>query len=186
MNGKEVVSEAAILSYLKKDNVKALEEQVNRGLDINQQFFWILGDLPDMLTNSPPLISVASFFHAVNCFKYLVDQGADITKLDEHEIPVSHFAVAGGNMDIIDILDEYKVDFSKTLQIAAEYGHYEIFVDLHKNKGLDLYERDKYNRTFLHIAAAGGNEKLVQFLIEKGLDVNGIDGVSFIITQFFW
>ncbi|KAK8883783.1 hypothetical protein M9Y10_042882 [Tritrichomonas musculus] len=185
MSKKREVSEQAILGYLITDNAKALQEEVSSGLDVNQQFFWILGDLPDILTNSPPLISVAAFYRAINCFNFLLEHGADIKKLDENETPISHFAVAGGNMDIIRILDEHGVDFAQTLQIAAEYGHFEIFMWLYKNKGFDLHERDKFNRTFLHIAAEGGNCKLVQFLIKQGLDVNGIDGILIYLLYCF-
>ncbi|OHT04803.1 hypothetical protein TRFO_27663 [Tritrichomonas foetus] len=185
MSKKKEISEQSILGFLIEDNVTSLQEEVSNGLDVNQQFFWILGDLPDILTNSPPLISVAAFHRAVNCFNYLTKEGADIHKLDEMETPISNFAVAGGNMEIIQILDQHGVDFSKTLKIAAEYGHFEIFIWIFQNKGLDLQERDQYNRTFLHIAAAGGNTQLVKFLIEKGLDVNGIDGVFIIIFKLF-
>ena len=177
MTKKLDVSEQAILSYLVADNAKQLQEEVQSGLDVNQQFFWILGDLPDMLTNSPPLISVSAFYRAVNCFSLLLQEGADINKTDEIETPLADFAVAGGNMEIIRILDQKGVDFTKTLHIAAEYGHFEIFMWLYQNKNLDLNERDQYGRIFLHIAAAGGNCELVQFLINKGLDVNGIDGI---------
>ena len=175
---KKEVSEQQILNNLIEDNVSALREEVENGLDVNQQFFWILGDLPDILTNSPPLISVAAFQCAVNCFNFLLDRGADINKLDELETPLANFAVAGGNMSIITTLDQRGVDFSQSLRIAAEYGHFEIFIWIFKNKGLDLHQRDQYNRTYLHIAAAGGNCKLVQFLIDQGLDVNGIDGTG--------
>ena len=153
-NEDEAVNEQGLLNALKSDKVDTLCEQVEKGVDVDQQFFWILGDLPDMLTNSPPLISVAAFYSAVQCFEYLLSQHADINKLDEREIPLAHFAVAGGCEKIIKKLDSLGVDFTKTLQIAAQYGHYEIFIWLLQNKHLDLNERDEYNRTILHIAAA--------------------------------
>jgi ankyrin repeat protein len=177
MSQEEPVSEQVILSYLVKDDVGSLRLQVSAGLDVNQQFFWILGDLPDLLTNSPPLISVAAFYCAVNCFHFLLENNADIGKLDELDTPLGNFAIAGGNMEIIQQLDQRGVDFQNTLQIAAEQGHYEIFLWLLRNRDFDIRESDKYHRTFLHIAAAGGNCELVQFLITQGLDVNGIDGV---------
>lgn len=177
-------SEQVILEDLIGDKVENLKSQVERGLDVNQQFFWILGDLPDILTNSPPLISVAAFYQAVKCFNFLIDNNADINKLDELETPLVNFAVAGGNMEIIQKLDKMGTDFQKTLQIAAEYGHYEIFMWILKNKGLNIHERDQFSRTFLHLAAAGGNCDLVQFLIDQGLDVNGIDGTGWTPLHF--
>jgi ankyrin repeat protein len=173
---EELVGEHVILSYIVKDDVNSLSHQISIGLDVNQQFFWILGDLPDILTNSPPLISVAAYYSSVQCFSFLLEMNADIEKLDELDTPLVNFAVAGGNMEIIQKLDERQVNFQNTLQIAAEYGHYEIFMWLLRNHDLNIYELDKYRRNFLHIAAAGGNCQLVQFLIVQGLDVNGIDG----------
>lgn len=178
------ISEQVILEYLTKDDVNSLRSQVESGLDVNQQFFWILGDLPDILTNSPPLISVAAFYKAVKCFQYLIENDADIHKPDEVDTPLVNFAVAGGNMSIIETLDKKGLEFHKTLQIAAEYGHYDIFMWLFRNKNLDVHERDQYNRTFLHLAAAGGNCQLVQFLVNQGLDVNGIDGTGWTPLHF--
>jgi hypothetical protein len=175
---EEVVSEQAILGYLTTDDVASLQHQIAIGLDPNQQFFWIVGDLPDLLTNSPPLISVAAFYSAVGCFNFLLSQNADVGKLDELETPLVNFAVAGGNMEIIEKLNERGVNFRRTLQIAAECGHYEIFMWLLRNHDLDIRELDQYRRNFLHIAAAGGNCQLVQFLIVQGFDVNGIDGTG--------
>ena len=178
------LSEQVILEYLIGDKVADLKAQVEMGLDVNQQFFWILGDLPDILTNSPPLISVAAFYQAVQCFNFLIESNADINKLDELETPLVNFAVAGGNMEIIQTLDKKGADFQKTLQIAAEYGHYEIFMWILKNKNSDIHERDQFNRTFLHLAASGGNCQLVQFLVDQGLDVNGIDGTGWTPLHF--
>jgi ankyrin repeat protein len=184
MEDEEIVSEQVILSYLIKDDVNSLRHQISIGLDVNQQFFWILGDLPDILTNSPPLISVAAFYNAVNCFTFLLDNNADIAKLDELDTPLVNFAVAGGTMEIIEKLNDRGVNFRNTLQIAAEYGHYELFMWLLRNQELDIYEVDKYSRNFLHIAASGGNCQLVQFLIVQGLDVNGIDGSGWTPLHF--
>jgi ankyrin repeat protein len=182
---EEVVGEQAILGYIVQDDVEALRHQVALGLDANQQFFWILGDLPDILTNSPPLISVAAYHRAVRCFGFLLEAGADIGKLDELDTPLVHFAVAGGDTEIIDRLHERRADFRDTLPIAAEHGHYEIFMWLLRNHDPDIYALDKYRRTFLHIAAAGGNCQLVQFLIVQGLDVNGIDGTVQLFDKEF-
>jgi ankyrin repeat protein len=181
---EEVVSEQIILNYIMNDDINSLRHQISIGLDVNQQFFWILGDLPDILTNSPPLISVASFYSAVQCFTFLLEMNADIEKLDELETPLVNFAVAGGNMEIIQKLHDRHINFEKTLQIAAEYGHYDIFMWLLRNQEFNIHEVDKYRRNFLHIAASGGNCQLVQFLIVQGLDVNGIDGTGWTPLHF--
>jgi ankyrin repeat protein len=181
---EEVVGEQVILCYIVKDDVDSLRHQISIGLDPNQQFFWILGDLPDILTNSPPLISVAAFYSAVQCFSFLLEMNADIDKLDELDTPLINFAISGGNMEIIEKLNDLHMKFQNTLQIAAEYGHYELFMWLLRNQDLDIHEVDKYHRNFLHIAAAGGNCQLVQFLIVQGLDVNGIDGTGWTPLHF--
>ena len=98
------VNEQLILNYLLSDDVDSLKSEIEKGLDPNQQFFWIMSDdLPDILTNSPTLLSVAAFQRAVKCFNYLIEIGADIDKLDEAETPISHFAVAGGSIDYLEI-----------------------------------------------------------------------------------
>jgi len=182
---KENPGEGQVLQYIVNDDISSLFEIINKGLDVNQQFLWYMGELPDLLTNSPPLLSVAAYYQAIKCFKFLLDKGADISHLDEMEVPLSHFAVAGGSMEIIESLVQKGVDFSKTLHLAAEYGHYEVFLYLHQTFSLDLQEKDQYNRTFLHIASSSGNIKLVSFLIEKGLDINEIDGIHFCVLLGF-
>jgi hypothetical protein len=52
---EEVIGEQIILSDIMNDDVNSLHHQISTGLDINQQFFRILGDLPDMLINFPHL-----------------------------------------------------------------------------------------------------------------------------------
>lgn len=53
-----------------------------------------------------------------------------------------------------------------------------------KKSNPNLLEKDQYNRTFLHIAAASGNLELISFLIDQGLDVNEIDGTGWTPLHF--
>ena len=177
-SSKDITNEGLLLNILINDDLQSLFELYEKGLDINQQFFWYLGDLPDILTNSPPLISVSVYYKSIKCFKFLLDNGVDINKLDEVDTPISHFAIAGGNLEIIEQLNEKGIDFNNTLHIAAENGQFEVFIYLYKNKNLSLNFKDQYKRTYLHIASSSGNVELVKFLIENGLNINEIDGTG--------
>ena len=70
----------------------------------------------------PSLIEYSAFFGSVNSFKYLLESGAVASDI------LPEFAVAGGNIEIIHLLEENKyLNFgSECLQACVEFFQYEL------------------------------------------------------------
>ncbi|OHT01925.1 hypothetical protein TRFO_31111 [Tritrichomonas foetus] len=81
------------------------------------------------LVNKCYLIEFCAFFGSVNCFKYLLEKGAKITE----QLP--HYAIAGGNQEIIDILQKTPgVSFNGSLKYAIAFHRIELCKWLFESK----------------------------------------------------
>ena len=69
-------------------------------------------NLQPILQSEPPLISIAAFYGSIECFQMLMYSEADLSICDNCDRAVAHFASAGGNISICDLLDSAGVDFS--------------------------------------------------------------------------
>lgn len=171
----------------KEDEDKHLKKLLIRGVNIETAFprNWFGND--DILNNMPPLISVCVYFSAVKCFELLVANGANTEARDLLGKPVSHFAVAGGNLSILQQLDELGADFDDTIHIAARYGRFDAFFWLYSTKRRQRMNMLFQNRNnLLHIAAKGGNARIVEFLItEEEYDVNQTNEVLLLLFLFY-
>ena len=83
--------------------------------------------LSEFVNHNPTLIHFASFFGSVKCFKFLFLNKDKLSLSDDRHMKLVHFAVAGGNTEIIHILEQSETLFSRTLPISIEYNHYELF-----------------------------------------------------------
>ena len=106
------------------------------------------------------------------------------------------FSFAGGNQEIINILKENGYSFEECLETSVKYHRYELTTWLNENykckpvslpkfieyynidaflyfldHGHSLDEIDEYGRTCLHIASMIGSLPIVQYLIEKGANI---------------
>ena len=110
------------------------------------------------------------------------------------------YSIAGGNQEIINILKEKGHSFEKCLKISVKYHRYELtnwLLENYKCKPVSLPlcikyynidaflyflehehsidETDKYEWTSLHSAFMIGHLPIVQYLIEKGSDIEAKD-----------
>jgi hypothetical protein len=75
----------------------------------------------------PTLIQIAAFFGAVNCFKFLISQGAELRVTDHNDMTLPQFAVAGGNIEIIRLCEQCGLHFLGALHTVVRYQRNEIF-----------------------------------------------------------
>ena len=167
-------SERQVYDLIKADNIEKFQNYVPSVMPANHKFTRLFSCSIACLRNRPPLISVAAFFGAVKIFRYLIMQGVDLGDLDSLGTSVVTFAVAGGNMNILQLLDEHGVSFDGALFTAAEAGNYEVFMWLFSTRQIDLRQRKTDNTTILHAAARSGNWRLIDLLLKLDQDHLGL------------
>ncbi|OHT13230.1 hypothetical protein TRFO_16669 [Tritrichomonas foetus] len=142
--------------------------------DINMRIRPSIFGIPPFLQNMPTIIQCAAFYGAIKCFKYLFLNGADLTMKDGLSRSVVHFAVAGGNLEIIHLLEQQNASFDDTLQYTAQFHRHEIFmwiIDKHPKLIDKLYD----NGIILCKAAVKANLDIMLFCFENNVDVNKPD-----------
>lgn len=77
---------AEIESYIQKDDDGSLQQFLAMGHPIDMIFETVSENLPDILKAQPPLISFAAFYHAENCVRFLINNGASLTLVDNEGI----------------------------------------------------------------------------------------------------
>lgn len=131
------------------------------------------------LWNEPTLVQFAAFHGAVKCFKYLIQEGADINIRAHNNYTTLSFAIAGGQMEIIKLLLEMNVDPTGSLQTAALMHQnaifYWLFETLYKKSNAELSAIDPSLGSVLHAAASANNTELMLFSLAHGVDVNIAD-----------
>ena len=147
------------------------ENEFSKGLtDVNQRKRSTIFGIPPFLQNMPTLIQCAAFFGSIKCFKYLLLNDADLTMLDGLSRSLVHFAIAGGNLEIIWIISHLKLSFDGSLQIAARFHRKDIFHWLMENKfSIDFLIN---TGSIFCQAAMRANLYVMLFCIENGIDVN--------------
>jgi ankyrin repeat protein len=117
-----------IVSRMLEDNVSALEAfAAAAGVSLLTRLpTWAC--FPSMvLLRRPTLIQSAAFLGGVNCFRWLLSNGSDIYVNDSRNMTLAQAAVAGGNIEIVRICQQYELDFSGTADIAIRYHRNELF-----------------------------------------------------------
>ena len=159
---------------IKDDDIEALREKSKSPyFDKNQRVHPSVFERCMYLWNEPTLLQFAAFHGATKCFNYLIELGADFTKLSRNNINVSCFAVAGGHLGIIKMLEEKGITFKDTMQVATAVHQHNIFHWLYKNKFPNgLSDVSSEVDSVLHAAASANNTRLMLFCIGKKVDVN--------------
>ncbi len=98
----------------------------------------------------------------IELIKWFIDKGLDINAKDIEERTVLHYAAEGGSVEAVQWLVKQGLDINAVITNANRRTRYiggNLHIDL-DNDGVDL----------LSIAALTGNLKLVQWLVEQGMD----------------
>jgi len=119
--------------YLLSDNVSAISDltltEANKKL--NNLFFH-----PRFLHDrNPTLVQFAAFYGSIECFKHLINLGASLKGVEK-------FAAAGGNMEIIHIVEEKGYSFDMTLKTVTRFRHYDLFEILFNKNSFSAIDAD--------------------------------------------
>ena len=128
-----------------------------------------------MESSKPTLIQYAAFYGSVECFRYLLMSGADLSLTDDQDETVVHHAVAGGNIEIVRACEQSGCDFSGTLELAVRLYQHEIFDWLHATKFPDLNRVDRSLGSLTLNAAKTNNIRMILSAIENDWDVSTPD-----------
>ena len=178
---------------IRNDDCDKLQKYfAENGLPINTRISQSIYERCTLLNNSPSSIQYAAYFGALKCFKYLLLSNA---LENETTDDLSKYAVAGGNLEIIRLCDEYKISFNGTIEIAIEYNQFAVFEwimrvkpkvckDIHQmlikciqksnmkifryllEIGVGIYKKNNIAELVIY-AAAEDNFKLIKFLLDS-------------------
>ena len=160
-----------------RDDIEALEKYIIETDDVNTTIKESTCIYP-ILQNNPPLISIASFFAAKKCFKYLFNNDADLYFSDGKGVLPFHFAAAGGSIEICDYFDSAGIDFGRTdqrgknsLHYACQHGKIKI-VERFWNRNFDLNLPDNQGLKPIHYASYPQCTSVVDFLVRNNCNIN--------------
>lgn len=183
-----------IAIYIRKDDLDSFQSLISRtNVNVNSRVPFSIFERFPLLNSQTTLIEFAVFFGSINIFKFLIMQGALLPP------QIGKYAAAGGNYDIIHILEEKGVSFDGCINIAIAYFRddlvkyfkqtYELNIDslvssiinynvkyivklLKRTKNINQLGLDG-NQSPLHAAADHGYLDIVQYLCYfPNIDVN--------------
>ena len=167
---------------LQSDNVEILTQLVNTGLQLDLKVPDPERVLPPFLQNEPPIISMATYYGARNCFKFIADRYQEFFGVDNLNRPITLYAILGADCDLIDMLKKLGQDFTRCLPFAAQHMKGTVFRFIYQlyNETLDLNTLDESGNASVHYAARNGDFELVKFLYENRakMEIKNNDGMT--------
>lgn len=163
-----------ILSLLSDNDDQLQKLSSDPDFDVDLMIDPSLFSRATILQDSTSPICFAAAVGAVKCFRFLLISNAnlDYETWNEYSTTIASFAVAGGNYEIVRLLDQKKKSFNEALFVAVQYHQTSIFKWLFQNLNPDIEVRSPRYGTLLHRAAKSNNIELSLFCMEHKCDVN--------------
>lgn len=163
-----------LFMILMNDDIDSLQNEnlnplFDSNLTVNSSFY----EICPFIQNGPTLIQTAAFFGSIKCFKYLLLNGANLLAADKANEMLPHFAVAGGNVEIIRICHQRKLQLIGASQIAALFHRNSILTWLIECECQAEGNVAQNNGTIIQNAAVTNNLNTIEMCLEKKVDVNG-------------
>ena len=155
------------------DNIDGLQNLLNNSkMNVNYMIPLTSYEWREFLQRSPTLIQLSAFYGSLACFKYLLLSDADLSLNDYEGKTVIHYAIAGGNTEIIRILQQKTISFCGALQVAAKFHRNDVFYWLLDNNLCELNEFSEVMGYVLHQATISNNFEIIKYCFSQGFDVN--------------
>ena len=170
----------AICDAILNDDVESLSNIVLAEDDaINQEFGFKDQYLPIFISSVPPIISVAAYFNAINCVKFLIDNGADLEKKDIMDRPLIHFAVASRSMDMVRLIDQNEDCLKQEdkcgnlpIHVACQFGFLDCVKYIFMKTSINTFNsRNGVSSLPLLIAAYYGHLEIIKYMKEIGINL---------------
>ena len=120
------------------------------------------------------LLQAAAFAGAVKCAKYLLLNGVEVNEKDGFSYFTSQYAVCGGCIEIVRLLDQNGANFLGAAQLAVEYFQYDIYKWIISTKSEMIWKYDMFQRSSIHNAAISGNLRAFVDSLNNGEDINAV------------
>jgi hypothetical protein len=161
---------SSLLSLIMKDDVDGFRAfLVNQAVDtLSPDPFTGI----ELMQYQPPIIHVCAYLGSIKCFKYLVLDGVETNSTDQSDRSLIDYAIAGGNTEIIRILETGGGDISKGIMASALFHRRDIFQWLAESRAIERYPG------VLHAAAEGNNIFAIKICLEHGIapEIRDVDG----------
>ena len=172
----EFIYQNDIAEMIRKDDIEALKDFLNCNPSADIKECSVINfTMEEMLTIRPihrfsgtlntfTYIEFAAFYGSINCFKYFIMNDCGIIGGE------AKFAIAGGESEIIRILEQKGIDYSNLLRMSICYHHYELSDWLMANYACE--------EIFLHDTIAMFNYRAFLFFLNAGKDPNVSANIS--------
>ena len=112
----------------------------------------------------------------------LVDEGADVNKLDFHNYSPLHYAVIWGWVDIVEFLIEKGANIEQIdivgdncLMLACKHNHLDVVEYLVENTSIQINARNSEGNTALFISINNNNIDIAECLLSYDADPNAVN-----------
>lgn len=125
-------SHLKMLEVLKDDDIDIFEMlQGESDFNWEQRIESSIYDVHWIINESASLFEYSAYFGSVKCFKFIysnyIQNNPKIDPINENSFNVVHYAIAGGNIEIVRFLHSNDYDFNGALNISALFHRNDIF-----------------------------------------------------------
>lgn len=124
-----------------------------------------------MLQRRPTLLQIAAMCRSVKCVKYLLLQTVNIDEKDKMGYNAMCMAVAGGNHEIVRLIEQSGATISGAAHLAVEYFRDDIFEWVRNTYDVSMWRVDGLMRRLVHSAALVDNLKAFCIALDAGDDL---------------
>jgi ankyrin repeat protein len=157
---------------IRQDDIQMLRKgMVSSGQKLALSFVEFCPVLP----RDPTLLEYAAFYGSLSCFKFLLAEGGgtDLLERTVERRLIEKMAIAGGNVEIVNILVSLGMTFSECITTAVLFFRTDLFTWLVHNKCGDVLGRSARLASVCSASAAAGNIRTLLFCIDQRCEVNG-------------
>ena len=119
----QIIKQDDIDSYIKKSSEPGFKQETIVDVNINSPFAFVKDYSRGYLRNHNPQLSylqIIAFYGAAKCFKH-----ASLNKMCQLEC-TAEYAIAGGNLEIVHILEQMDVSFETCLEVSNKFHRNEL------------------------------------------------------------
>lgn len=155
--------------------------------DVDRQYEMTPFEPSWIMRFKPTGIQIAAFFGSVRCFKFYMLNKANPLKRagcngcfgglnGDYGMPLTYFAIAGGNAEIIHLTEQLGCHFySDVLFSSVVFHRYQVFEWLIGTKQCDHKVKDANGDSILHLAVLSDNIKVLKYLKDMEKLENEVD-----------
>ena len=168
----------SLARILMEDDASSLQELMkDADFNVNQRIEpQLFAQYPDV-QKRPTLCMFAAYFGSIKCLEQLMTSKIDFTLRDEQTpgLSIAHFAVAGGNPDVISLLESKQCSFKACIQIAGRFHRNEMLGNF---QGQTIADRDPDFGSFVHQCCMSNNICGLAQAFDEGCAIDECDETS--------